>query len=96
MGRSVIWSPSARTDLKAIVSYIANQDREAALRLGRLTIESSKQVERFESSARVVPELGVDELRELIVRNYRVIFRVRENQIQIVRVWHAARGRPEV
>lgn len=96
MGRSVIWSPSARTDLKAIVSYVAEQDREAALRLGQLIIESSRQIESFEFSARVVPEYGVDDLRERIVRNYRVIFRVRENQIQIVRVWHAARGCPEV
>lgn len=96
MGKAVIWSPSARADLKSLVSYIADHNREAALRLGQKIIDSSKQIEIFEASARVVPEFNSTEIRELIVGTYRIIFRIQQERIEIVRVWHASRGHPKI
>jgi toxin ParE1/3/4 len=96
VGRTIIWSPSAKADLKSIVSYVAEYNREAALRLGIKIIDASKQIEKFEKSARVVPEFCNPEVRELITGSYRVIFRVKGERIEIIRVWHAARGQPEI
>ncbi len=96
MGKAVIWSPSARGDLRSIVAYIANDNPQAALAIGQRIINSSKQIERFQESARMVPEFRDDSIRELIVGKYRVIFRVHQDRIEVVRVWHAARGRPNV
>lgn len=47
---------------------------------------------------RVVPELGEPTVREIIVRPYRVIYRIDSagQKIDVVRFWHAARGNPEV
>ncbi len=94
MGKAVIWSPSARGDLKGIVSYIAADNPSAAIRIGQRIVGRSKQIEKFEKSARIVPEYSNSSIRELIEGNYRIIFRVRQTRIEVVRVWHAAQGRP--
>ena len=60
-----------------------------------------REVERLRDHpdiGRVVPELGVPSFRELVVRSYRLIYRVchETNSVEVVRVWHAARGAPEL
>jgi plasmid stabilization system protein ParE len=96
MGKAIIWSPSARGDLRSIVSYIATDNPDAAIKTGQRIIDRSKQIEEFEGSARIVPEFRDKSIKELIEGNYRIIFRIQSNQIEVVRVWHAARGRPQI
>ena len=40
---------------------------------------------------RVVPELGLQDLREILVGSYRVIYRVREDEVHVLTVHHGAR-----
>jgi len=40
---------------------------------------------------RIVPELDEPNIRELILRNYRIIYRILEKKIQIVRLFHGSR-----
>ncbi|TFG00558.1 MAG: type II toxin-antitoxin system RelE/ParE family toxin [Promethearchaeota archaeon] len=40
---------------------------------------------------RKVPELDDPNIRELIFRNYRLIYRIMGDKIQIVRVFHGSR-----
>ena len=98
MGWKVILSPSATADLESIVSYIASDNPDAALRLGEKLIEKAEALTTFPESGRVVLELRQADLREVIHQNYRVIYRLnRQNQmIEIVRFWHGARGFPSV
>ena len=98
MDFKVIWSPSARLDLKEIVSYIAEDNGEIAQRFGLSLIDATKSLASFPNKGRTVPELGSQDIREVIFKPYRIIYRVTEPQsvIEIVRVWHAARGTPEL
>jgi toxin ParE1/3/4 len=52
----------------------------------------------FPESGRVVPEFGDPSIREVIRRPCRIVYRVDRTKqvIEIARVWHAARGIPEV
>jgi plasmid stabilization system protein ParE len=43
----------------------------------------------------MVPEFGRPNLRELIVRPYRLVYRLRGDIIEVVTVFHAARMYPE-
>jgi len=45
-----------------------------------------------------VPEFAQLDLREIICRSYRIIYRLnrKDQQIQIVRFWHGARGFPHI
>lgn len=47
---------------------------------------------------RVVPEFDEPTIREIVVRAYRVIYRVdhRDSRVDIARVWHGARGTPQL
>ena len=77
MGYKVILSISARTDLRDIVRYISLDNPEAALRFGRFLISRTRLLELSPQLGRIVPELGDPSIREIIVRSYRVVYRVR-------------------
>lgn len=42
-------------------------------------------------SGRVVPELGRDDIREIFVQSYRIIYRARPDTVEILTVHHGAR-----
>jgi plasmid stabilization system protein ParE len=45
-----------------------------------------------------VPEFGDTFIREIIVRSYRVVYRLDDARllVEVIRFWHAARGTPEI
>jgi plasmid stabilization system protein ParE len=47
---------------------------------------------------REVPEIGDEAVREIIVRSYRVVYRVRHpnREVEISRFWHGARRTHEI
>jgi plasmid stabilization system protein ParE len=98
MGWKVIIAPSAQADLAEIVRYVARQNPDAAARLGYQLIMRAENVAAFPDIGRVVPEFRQPNLREVICRSYRVIYRLRraEERIDIVRFWHGARGFPHI
>ncbi|MGE3371883.1 MAG: type II toxin-antitoxin system RelE/ParE family toxin, partial [Dehalococcoidia bacterium] len=50
----------------------------------------------FPESGRVVPELNVHELREVVVKPYRVVYRYRAGVVEIVTVFRASRLPPPI
>lgn len=98
MDYKVVLSSSSRKDLQDIVRYISLDEPSRALGFGRFLIHHTKSLSQFPERGRVVPELDDDTLREIIVRNYRVIYRVNHDRkyIEVIRFWHAGRGRPLV
>jgi plasmid stabilization system protein ParE len=98
MGWQVIIAPSAQTDLADIVRYIAQHNSDAAARLGFELITRAESLADFPEIGRRVPEFRQPNLREIICRSYRIIYRLRrDNQrIEIVRFWHGARGFPHI
>jgi toxin ParE1/3/4 len=98
MAYKLIWSPAARDDLHDIVIFIARDNSERAMSFG---IELISQVNRLQSSpesGRVVPEYHHQLLREIIFRPYRIVYRVNHDRkvCEIARVWHSARGIPQI
>ena len=60
----------------------------------RLLTELLAQVDRlatFPASGRVVPEFGMAALRELIHPPYRIVYRLDDDLIRVVRVWRSER-----
>ena len=98
MGWQVIIAPSAQTDLAEIVRYIAQHNSDAAARLGFELITRTESLADFPEIGRMVPEFQTPNLREIICRSYRIIYRVQRDpeRIEIVRFWHGARGFPHI
>lgn len=98
MAFKIIWSLQARDDLRDIVSFIAADNPTVAESFGFLLMSKVDVLANFPQIGRVVPEQKDENIREIIVRPYRIVYRViAKNQIvAIVRLWHGARGEPEV
>jgi len=98
MARKVIWSEAAIADLGEIVSRIANDNRAAAEMMGLTIFERTRILADFPQIGRIVPEEHSSTVREIIVDPYRVIYELNANglTVDILRVWHAARGKPEL
>jgi toxin ParE1/3/4 len=98
MGWQVIIAPSAQMDLADIVHYITQHNSDAAARLGFELITRAESLANFPELGRKVPEFRQADLREIICRSYRIIYRLerQHQQIQIVRFWHGARGFPHI
>jgi len=91
----LIWSPRSLADLEGIREHIASDSElYAGLVVSRLVAAPSRLLE-FPESGRMVPEFGRPNLRELIVRPYRLVYRLRGDIIEVVTVFHAARMYPE-
>lgn len=98
MGGQIIIAPPAEADLGDIVRYVAQHNSDAAARLGYELIIRAENLANFPEIRRIVPEFQQPNLREVICRSYRIIYRLQreEQRIDIVRFWHAARGFPRI
>ena len=83
MDYQVRLSRSARSDIQDIVRYISIDDPVQALRFGRFLIQHTKSLGQFPERGRVVPEFNDDSIREIIVRRYRIVYRVNHQTLSI-------------
>ena len=92
----IIWSPQSLQDLEAIRGYIAQDSpRYAALVVQRI-VAAVERLEAFPESGRVVPELNNPEIREVVVRPYRLVYRCRLDAVEIATVFRSSRQLPEI
>lgn len=75
----VEWSPLALERVSDIARYIAKDDPGAAERWVNELFDSVERLADFPESGRIVPEVGVRRIRELIFGAYRVIYSVKEH-----------------
>ena len=50
-----------------------------------------QRLKRTPRAGRVVPEFGLDEMREIIVPPFRMVYRIRRAEIRVVAVVHVRR-----
>jgi plasmid stabilization system protein ParE len=94
--KRLIWSPRSIRDLESIHQHIAlDAPAYADLVVHRLVVAPDR-LRQFPESGRVVPERGQPEIRELIVRPFRVVYRLRGDAVEIVTVFRASRQFPDI
>jgi plasmid stabilization system protein ParE len=98
MAFQIIWSEQAWDDLQAIVLFIAQDNPQVAETFGYQLISKVDVLPQFPRFGRMVPEENDETIREIIFRPYRIIYKLLEEKqtVAIARIWHAARGEPEV
>ena len=83
---SIKWTERAVADLRAIDDYIGADNPAAAERwVGRL-IAKAEAAARLPLAGRVVPEKARPDIREVFLRTYRIVYRVREDGILVLTV----------
>ena len=90
----IVWTDSAALDLAEIVRFIATDAPTNARRLLSKIRTGAAGLVRFPDRGRVVPELavhGVVVFRELLLRPYRIIYRVHERDVNVLAVMDGRR-----
>ena len=91
----VYWTDTAVEHLLAIYEYIARDSPVYAQRMVDRLTRRSEQIAAFPLSGRMVSEYEVEDLREIIEKSYRIIYRIKPKQIDVLAVIHCARLLPE-
>jgi len=84
----VIWTKQAIRMVNEFVDYIAQDDYETAEQWALELMSQTDKLAEHPRIGRVVPEYNEETLRELILGNYRLPYRIKENGIYIEAVWH--------
>jgi toxin ParE1/3/4 len=87
----VRWTPQAADDLEAVAEFISRDSPHYAGLLVANILQTVDQLIDFPQSGRIVPEIGDASLREVILGNYRIIYRLRSDAVEILTVHHGAR-----
>jgi toxin ParE1/3/4 len=82
----ITWSPLAAEQVRDIASYIALDKPSVAEQWIDKMFDSVEQLIDFPKSGRVVPELQINSIRELVQDNYRVIYKIQDNSISVLTV----------
>ena len=94
MAYKLIWSPAARDDLHDIVVFISRDNPDRAMSFGYQLISEIDRLQEFPELGRIVPEYRNDNVREIILRPYRIVYRTNHASklCEIARVWQELSG----
>jgi toxin ParE1/3/4 len=90
----VHWTNTAIGHLLAIYEHIAQDAPLYAQRMIDRLTKRSEQIAAFPQSGRMVPEYQAPDIREVIERPYRIIYRIKQEQVDILAVVHGAQVLP--
>ena len=91
----VVWLKSALNNLDEIAKYISQESSQAASQVVDLIVEQVNQLTAQPALGRSGRVVGT---RELVVSNthYLVPYRIKNNKVQVLRVFHTSRRPPKV
>lgn len=85
------WTEGAELELYEIGDYIAADNVDAAVAWIERLRERADAVARMPRSGRIVPELELDDVREVFVGSYRLIYRVIPGGIEVMTVFEGSK-----
>lgn len=87
----LFWSTPAIEDLAGVRDYIAQGSTFYAAEFVQRLLETVQKLEEFPELGRHVPEVDDPSAREIIFQNYRILYRVKPDRIDISAVIHGRR-----
>jgi toxin ParE1/3/4 len=93
MDYKVIYSPNAISDLAEVVGFVAQDDPQAALRLGKQLADSLARLPyRFSKFRRRA------NVRKLVTGQYLILYRIVQTAkvVEILRFWHGTQENPRL
>ena len=88
----VVWSREARENLVEIEEFISRDSLDRAVRFVDALIDHAEAILTDNpKSGRVVPEISNPDMRELIYRGYRIVYRLQGDCLEILTVFEGHR-----
>lgn len=88
---AIRWSVDAQSDLRSIFDYIARDSVGYAVATVTQILTSIDRLAQHPKLGRIVPEYSNPIIRELIVMNYRVVYRLKESVPEIAAIIQGSR-----
>jgi toxin ParE1/3/4 len=89
---TISFAASAVKDLENMRAwYVEQHVPEVGERLLVELVSSIETLADFPESGRVVPEFALPQLREIIHQPFRIVYRVGQGRVRIVRIWRSER-----
>ena len=85
----IIWTHEALGRLQGIRNYISKDNSDRASEFIQRIIDRAETIPLNPHLGRIVPELSNPEIRELIYKNYRIVYRISNKSIEILTVFEA-------
>jgi len=95
----VVWAEAAARDLEEIILFVASDSPLAAERLLHKLARKAQSLGTSPLRGRIVPELlhfGIRRWRELVVRPYRLVYRVAGRMVVVLAVFDGRRDLQEI
>jgi toxin ParE1/3/4 len=88
---NVIWTKEAFENLSEIEEFIANDSQQRAEKFVNYLIERGESNSQNPFIGRMLPEISKPNIRELITKKYRIVYRIKEDKIEILTVFEGHR-----
>jgi toxin ParE1/3/4 len=85
------WTHEALAHLIEIEDYISHNSTARAIQFVDQLIEHAESLADTPRMGRSVPELATPDIRELIFKKYRIVYRLQKNHIEILTVFEGHR-----
>lgn len=85
------WTDNALKELDNIANFISKDSPKYALILVKQIYEMISHLEQFPKFGRKVPEYNDPNLREILYKNYRIIYLIKQKHIEIISIIHGSR-----
>ena len=83
----LFWTKEALLRLQEIEVYVSGDNPVSAIEFVDKLISAAETIVDYPEKGRIVPELSLKNIRELIYKNYRIVYLIRRNSIDILTVF---------
>ena len=91
---SIRWSLQAAGEFEEICKYIEKDSLHYAEIFAKKVILALEKISQFPKIGRVIPEFSNPNYREIFYKSYRIFYRLTNNMVEIVSVFHGSKGDP--
>ena len=81
------WSKEALIRLQEIEEYIAKDNPLTAIEFTDKLISIGETIPDNPGKGRIVPELAIEQIREVLYKGYRIVYNLKETSIDILTVF---------
>jgi toxin ParE1/3/4 len=86
----ILFTPTGRRQFLEAIAYILRDKPSAAATFRQKAEKSLSRLKKFPESGRPLPEFPDHPFRGVILKPYRFFYRIKDENVWIVAVWHGA------
>lgn len=83
----IFWTKQAIQNIQEIEDFISQDSPTTAINFIDKIISLAEELVDFPLKGRIVPELSIDQIREVLYKNYRIVYFIKKKAIYILTVF---------